>query len=417
MNAISLIDKKKNNCSLTDTEIEFLVNGYTKGDIPDYQMSAFLMAICLNGMTPAETVAMTTAMQNSGEVLNLSQIEGIKVDKHSTGGVGDKTTPVILPLVAACGGKVAKMSGRGLGHTGGTIDKLECIPNFCTSPSFDSFVSQVNSLGGAISSQMGNLVPADKKIYALRDVTATVDSIPLIASSVMSKKLASGADAIVLDVKMGNGAFVTSQEDAERLSNLMTDIGVSCGKRMKAIISDMDIPLGHMIGNCLEIKEAVDILKGKGPEDLRKNCLTLAANMLQLSDLGTFDECYLLAEQNLENGKAFEKWCKIVSAQGGDVRVIEDTSLLKQAPYYREVKATEDGTISAMNTKEIGNIAVSLGAGRMKLNDKIDITAGIEVLKKTGDKISKGDTLAILYTSKEELLENASRNYINTISI
>lgn len=403
MHILDIIHKKKAGQALTAGEIEFVVSSYTAGQIPDYQMAAFLMAICFQGMNRKETADLTVAMVNSGEVIDLSAIEGIKVDKHSTGGVGDKISLVVVPLVAAVGVPVAKMSGRGLGHTGGTIDKLEAIPNFRTELSNGEFINNVNTHKMAIVGQTANLVPADKKMYALRDVTATIDSIPLIASSVMSKKIAAGADAIVLDVKVGSGAFMKSIEAAKELAQTMVDIGKSLNRQAVAVITNMNQPLGHEVGNANEVREAMEILKNKGAKDEREVALTIAAYMAVLGEaFADFDSAYAHLATLLENGQAINKFKELIKIQGGEIKVVDDFSQLPFAKYHLEIKATNAGYIQAINAEEIGVTAMLLGAGRRTKEDKIDFAAGITMLKKVGAKVDAGDTLCILHTNKDD---------------
>jgi pyrimidine-nucleoside phosphorylase len=412
-----LITKKRNGEILQDDEIKFMIESYVSGEIPDYQMSAMLMAIYFKGMNDHETSVLTNAMAHSGDMVDLSAIEGVKVDKHSTGGVGDKTTLVIAPIVAACGGKVAKMSGRGLGHTGGTIDKMESIPNLKTSLERDEFFKIVNELGLSVIGQSGNLAPADKKLYALRDVTATVDSIPLIAASIMSKKLAAGSDAILLDVKTGSGAFMKTLDDSISLAEKMVAIGEHENRRTVALITDMDIPLGNGIGNALEVKEAVETLKGNGPEDLTEVCLKLAGNMLYLCNKGTLEECMELAKEAVRSGAAYEKLKAMLIAQGGDAEVVNNIDLLPCAPYSYEVKAEEEGYITHINTEECGLASTSLGAGRETKDSVIDYSAGIILKNKIGSYVKKGDVIAILYASKEELFQQANKMILDAYQI
>jgi pyrimidine-nucleoside phosphorylase len=407
MRMYDLIVKKRNGEKLSKEEISGMVSGYVNNEIPDYQMSAMLMAICFQGMDAEETAALTLEVARSGDMVDLSPIEGIKVDKHSTGGVGDKTTIVIGPIVAACGVKVAKMSGRGLGHTGGTIDKFEAIPGMRMDLNQEEFFSIVNKVGISVAGQSGNLAPADKKLYALRDVTGTVDSIPLIAASVMSKKLASGSDCIVLDVKTGSGAFMKTLESSIELSRLMVEIGEHAGRRMMAIVTDMDIPLGNRIGNSLEVIEAVETLKGNGPQDLTKVCIVLAANMLYLAGKGGFHECETLAKEAVDSGRALSILIEMVEAQGGDSSVIKDTNNFVIAPYEREVKAEQTGYIHHLNTEKCGIASVMLGAGRETLNSQIDYSAGIILNKKTGAYVEKDEVLATMYASSESLFAKA----------
>lgn len=411
MRMYDLIAKKRDGGSLTAQEMRYMIREYVNGNIPDYQMSAFLMAVYLKGMTEEETVSMTLEVAHSGDMVDLSSIEGIKVDKHSTGGVGDKTTLIIAPIVAACGVKVAKMSGRGLGHTGGTVDKLEAIPGFQTVIPQKKFYEIVNTIGVSVIGQSGNLAPADKKLYALRDVTATVESIPLIAASIMSKKLAAGSDAILLDVKTGSGAFMKTVEDSIALAKAMVSIGENAGRKTAALITDMDIPLGNHIGNSLEVIEAVDTLKGNGPEDLTKVSIHLAANMLYLAGKGTVEECLELVKSVIADGSALERLASMVDAQGGDTSVIYNTENFAKAPYEYPVIAEEEGYILSMNTEDCGIASSMLGAGRETKESDIDYTAGIILTKKVGDYVNKGDLLATMYTSNKELFVNAEKRY------
>lgn len=411
-----IILKKRANLPLTDEEIRFVIDGYVNGEIPDYQVSALLMTIVFNGMNARELGTLTLAMAQSGNMVDLSNIDGITVDKHSTGGVGDKTTLIIAPLVAACGGKVAKMSGRGLGHTGGTIDKMESIPNLKVSLEKDAFINQVNQIGLAVIGQSEGLAPADKKLYALRDVTGTVDSIPLIASSVMSKKLASGAQAILLDVKVGSGAFMKNIEDARELAKAMVDIGKENGRSVKAILTDMDRPLGHAIGNALEIREVIDTLKGHGPEDLTHECIIMAAHMLVLSHMCDYETALNRVQQALDSGVALERLRLMVDAQGGDSRVIDDESILTIGQFTYDVIAPQDGYIIHMNTEQCGIASVMLGAGRTVKDGPIDYSAGILMHKKTGDSVTVGECIATLYASDESLLSNAAKTYLEAIT-
>ena len=417
MRMYDIILKKRANLPLTDEEIRFVIDGYVKGEIPDYQVSALLMTIVFNGMNARELGTLTLAMAQSGNMVDLSNIDGITVDKHSTGGVGDKTTLIIAPLVAACGGKVAKMSGRGLGHTGGTIDKMESIPNLKVSLEQDAFINQVNKIGLAVIGQSEGLAPADKKLYALRDVTGTVDSIPLIASSVMSKKLASGAQAILLDVKVGSGAFMKNIEDARELAKAMVDIGKGNGRSVKAILTDMDRPLGHAIGNALEIREVIDTLKGHGPEDLTHECIIMAAHMLVLSHICDYETALNRVQQALDSGGALERLRLMIEAQGGDNRVIDDESILAIGQFTYDVIAPQDGYIIHMNTEQCGIASVMLGAGRTVKDGPIDYSAGILMHKKTGDAVSMGERIATLYASDESLFTNAAQTYLAAITI
>lgn len=417
MRMYDIIAKKRDGNELSEAEISYLIKGYVNGSIPDYQMAAFLMAVYFNGMTEHETHYMTNEVAHSGDMVDLSPIEGIKVDKHSTGGVGDKTTLIVAPIVAACGVKVAKMSGRGLGHTGGTVDKLESIPGYKTTLSREEFFKVVNETGLSVIGQSGNLAPADKKMYALRDVTATVDNISLIAVSIMSKKLAAGSDCILLDVKTGSGAFMKTLEDSIALASEMVKIGENAGRRTMALITDMDMPLGEAIGNSLEVIEAVATLNGNGPEDLTKVCLQLAANMMVLAGLGTEEECLFKARQVITDGSALKRLAAMVEAQGGDSRVIYDTDCFEKAPFSYEVLAKEDGIIQSMDTEKCGIASVLLGAGRETKDSPVDLSAGILLRKKTGDKVLKGDVLAVMYASDEKLFSSAEVKYLDAIHI
>lgn len=417
MRMYDIILKKRAALPLTPEEIHFVISGYVNGDIPDYQVSAWLMTIVFNGMNKDELGTLTLEMAKSGHMVDLSSIDGITVDKHSTGGVGDKTTLIIAPLVAACGGKVAKMSGRGLGHTGGTIDKMESIPGLQTEMKQEAFIEQVNHIGLAVIGQSEGLAPADKKLYALRDVTGTVDSIPLIASSVMSKKLASGAQAILLDVKVGSGAFMKTLDDARQLAQAMVDIGKTNGRFVKAIITDMDRPLGHAIGNALEIREVIDTLKGNSPEDLTYECLVMAAHMLVLGKICDYDTAFERVQQALDSGAALERLGIMISAQGGDERVLNDDSLLPVGRYTRDVTAQSNGYITHMNTEQCGIVSVMLGAGRTVKDGPIDYSAGIVMHRKTGDAVSKGDVIATLYAGDKGLLDGAEETYLEAIKV
>lgn len=417
MRMYDIILKKRANLPLTDKEIRFVIDGYVKGEIPDYQVSALLMTIVFNGMNARELGTLTLAMAQSGNMVDLSNIDGITVDKHSTGGVGDKTTLIIAPLVAACGGKVAKMSGRGLGHTGGTIDKMESISNLKVSLEKDAFINQVNKIGLAVIGQSEGLAPADKKLYALRDVTGTVDSIPLIASSVMSKKLASGAQAILLDVKVGSGAFMKNIENARELAKAMVEIGKENGRSVKAILTNMDRPLGHAIGNALEIREVIDTLKGHGPEDLTHECIIMAAHMLVLSHICDYETALSRVQEALDSGAALERLRMMIDAQGGDSQVIDDESLLAIGKFTYEVTAPQDVYIIHMNTEQCGIASVMLGAGRIIKDGPIDYSAGIVMHKKTGDAVSMGERIATLYASDESLFTNAAQTYLAAITI
>lgn len=411
MRMYDIIENKRNGKELTQEEIEFFIKGYTNGSIPDYQASAFCMAVYFKGMTENETVVLTKAMANSGDTVDLSMFGTLSADKHSTGGVGDKTSLIVAPIVASLGGKVTKMSGRGLGHTGGTVDKLESIPGYKTTLSGDEFISQVEKVGMAIIGQSGNLTPADKKLYALRDVTATVDSIPLIVSSIMSKKIAAGSHNIVLDVKCGSGAFMKTLEDAEILANEMVKIGKGCGRNTAALITDMDRPLGSAVGNSLEVIEAVQVLKGELDNDLKEVCVSLASELISLVLSVSHCEALTMVNNALNSGKAFEKMKEWISAQGGDVSFIENTDKFPKAEYVYDVLADSDGYISSMDTEKIGLASVILGAGRENKEALIDFSAGIMLYKKTGDKIFKGEKLATLFTNNKISLEDAEKMY------
>lgn len=418
MRMVDMISKKRDGHALSSEEIKFIIDGYTKGEIPDYQMSSLAMAIYFQDMTDEERAALTMAMVESGDQIDLSNIEGIKVDKHSTGGVGDTTTLVLAPLVAALGIPVAKMSGRGLGHTGGTIDKLESVEGFHVEISEDEFIQLVNEAKIAVIGQTGNLTPADKKIYALRDVTGTVNSIPLIASSIMSKKIAAGADAIVLDVKTGKGAFMQTVEDAEALAHAMVKIGNQVGRQTMAIISDMNQPLGRAIGNALELKEAIDTLKGEGPEDLTELVLTLGAQMVVLAQKAeTLEDARAQLQSVIDNGAAVEKFKTFLSNQGGDASVVDDPSKLPTAKYTFELPAKQSGVVSEMVANEIGIASMMLGAGRQTKEDDIDLAVGLVLHKKIGDKVSEGESLLTIYANQEDVAAVKQKLYENiTIS-
>ncbi|MGE5701052.1 MAG: pyrimidine-nucleoside phosphorylase [Clostridia bacterium] len=408
MRMVDLIAKKRDGGEHTAEEIRFIVQGYTDGTVPDYQMSAWAMAVLFRGMTPAETGELTLAMAASGDQFDLSAIPGIKVDKHSTGGVGDKTTLVVAPLVAACGIPVAKMSGRGLGHSGGTLDKLESIAGFQVERTRDQFLQQVKEIGLSVIGQSGNLTPADKKLYALRDVTATVETIPLIASSIMSKKIASGADAIILDVKVGKGAFMKTLEDAEKLAHAMVAIGKQVGRQTMAVISDMNQPLGRAIGNALEVKEAIETLSGNGPSDLTELALTIASHMLVLGgQCGDVQEARKRVSSSIESGEALAKLRMMVEAQGGDVRMIDDLSRLPQAAIRYEYKAGQSGYLAAIDAERIGHASVLLGAGRMTKDAPIDLSVGIVLTKKVGEAVEAGEVLAVIHANDDKLLHSA----------
>ena len=406
MRMVDLIVKKQQGKELTKEEINFIISGFTNGTIPDYQMSAFAMAVYFQDMTDNERMEMTMAMAESGDQIDLSAIEGIKVDKHSTGGVGDTTTLVLAPLVASAGVPVAKMSGRGLGHTGGTIDKLESVPGFHVEISEEKFMELVNKNKVAVVGQSGDLTPADKKIYALRDVTGTVNSLPLIASSIMSKKIASGADAIVLDVKVGAGAFMKTPEDAEKLARAMVSIGNLAGRKTMAIISDMSQPLGRAVGNTLEVEEAIETLKGNGPKDLEELCLVLGAQMVYLGGgAESLEDAKALLKEKLTNGEALEQFKIFLEAQDGNPNVVEDYSLMPQASITKDVKATESGYITEITADDIGVAAMKLGAGRETQESVIDLAAGLMLHKKVDDYVEKGDVIVTLYANFEDTAE------------
>jgi pyrimidine-nucleoside phosphorylase len=403
-----LIEKKKHGGDLTREEIFEMISLYTDEKIPDYQMSALMMAIYFNGMTDEETFILTEAMAKSGDTVDLSRFGERSVDKHSTGGVGDKTTLIVAPIVAAAGGIVAKMSGRGLGHTGGTVDKLESFPGFRTSLTPEEFADQSEQVGLAVIGQSADLAPADKKLYALRDVTATVDSLPLIASSIMSKKLAAGTRSIVLDVKCGSGAFMRTPEDATRLAETMVRIGIANGRNTAAVITNMDIPLGHAIGNAMEVTEAIEVLRGGGPDDLRTVCLTLATRMIALSCQKSIEEARKIAEDCLYGGKAYAKFCQWIEAQGGDASYAKDPALFGIAAHVCEVCAEDDLYIASCNAEMIGTAAMILGAGRQTKDSVIDPRAGIHLLKKPGDRVKKGEVIARLFTERKDTLDAAA---------
>ena len=414
MRMVDLIRKKRQGEVLTKNEIDFIVQGCTDGSIPDYQLSALMMAICFQGMTKEETVGLTLAMAESGDTVDLSQIEGITVDKHSTGGVGDKTSLVIVPIAAACGVKIAKMSGRGLGHTGGTVDKMESIPGMQTALDKEAFFAAVNRVGCAVIGQSGNLCPADKKLYALRDVTATVDSIPLIASSIMSKKIAAGSDRILLDVKTGSGAFMKTQEEAEVLAREMVEIGAGAGRKTVALITDMDRPLGHAIGNSLEIIEVCETLNGRGPEDLTAECVELAANMIYLGEkAANMETARSMAKTAMADGTAFRKLCEMVEAQGGDASYLCDTGKFELGAVQKTVLSPESGYILRAHAEQIGNASVLLGAGRETKDSVIDFGAGIILHKNKGDYVEAGEPIATLYAACEEKCVLAEKVLLN----
>lgn len=416
MRMVDLIVKKRDGGELSREEIHFWIDGYTQGEIPDYQSSAMNMAILFRGMTKEEIAYLTEAMEHSGSVIDLSAIKGIKVDKHSTGGVGDKTTLVLGPMVAACGAKLAKMSGRGLGHTGGTLDKLESIPGYNIAKTEQEMIDQVNAIGLAVIGQTKSLVPADKKLYALRDVTGTVESIPLIASSVMSKKLASGTDAILLDVTVGEGAFMKNMESARELAHTMVNIGKSLKRNTVAVLSDMSEPLGFAIGNALEVKEAIEALHGRGPEDLMELCYTAGSIMLVQANIAkTREEARKMLESVIENGKAFEKFCLMVEYQGGDVSYLYHPEKWEISKHVVEIRASKDGYIKSINALEIGESSMRLGGGRETLEDVIDMSAGIVLARKVGSYVHEGDLLATIYTNKDEyapIIEDIKRSFV-----
>jgi len=408
MRMYDLILKKKQGGELSTDEIRYMIEGFTEGSIPDYQMSAMTMAICFRGMTPRETVDLTLAMRDSGDVLDLSGIKGVKVDKHSTGGVGDKTSLALTPIIAALGVPVAKMSGRGLGHTGGTIDKLECFDGFTTALSEEQFAGNVNTIGIVIAGQTANLAPADKKLYALRDVTATVDQMSLIASSIMSKKLASGSDAIVLDVKTGNGAFMKKLEDSRALAKEMVSIGTMAGKKTVAVITDMDQPLGRAVGNSLEVREAIDTLRGEGPADFKEVVFALGSQMLMLAGRAADEkEARALMEGVIEDGSALDKFAQFVRAQGGDAAPVYDTSLLPVAGKTLEVTAKESGYVHRILAEDIGIACMTLGGGRETKESAIDLSVGIILEKKNGDAVSDGEVLATIYGNDDAKMQAA----------
>lgn len=417
MRMYDIIAKKRNGNVLNEAEIKYFVEGYTNGSIPDYQMAALFMAIYFQDMNDEETSIMTKYMAHSGDMVDLSGIKGVKVDKHSTGGVGDKTTLIVAPIVATCGVKVAKMSGRGLGHTGGTIDKLESIKGFRTTLGRDEFFGIVNDIGLSVIGQSGDINLADKKMYALRDVTATVDKISLIAASVMSKKLAAGSDCIMLDVKTGSGAFMKSIEDSIKLAKTMVNIGESSGKKTAALITNMNVPLGYAIGNSLEVIEAVETLKGNGACDLTDICVALAAGMLNLAGKGDIKECEKMSQAAINNGSALEKLKKMVKAQGGDDSMINDTSKFEKASLLHEIKAGISGYIHSMDVEKCGIASVMLGAGRETKEDKIDYSAGIIIKSKTGDYVNQGDTLAVIHTNKSESITTVDQMYQDAVII
>lgn len=417
MRMVDLIERKKAGEALSDEEIRWMIRAYTDGEIPDYQMSAMTMAVCFQDMDDRETATLTDAMLHSGDTIDLSDFGPLTVDKHSTGGVGDKTTLIVAPVVASLGGKLAKMSGRGLGHTGGTIDKLESIPGFRTDLPEEDFIRQVHEVGVAVIGQTGSLCPADGKLYALRDVTATVNSLPLIASSIMSKKLAAGARSIVLDVKIGSGAFMATEADGRRLAEKMVSIGQAAGRNVAALLTNMDLPLGHAVGNALEVREAAELLQGRGDPDLLEICTALASNMLSLCHGWSLEE----AEKNVKNaiagGQAFQTMCRWVQAQGGDPAVLRDPDLLPHAGLIRPVPAPQSGWIVHMDAKRIGEASVGLGAGRARKGDPIDHAAGIVLAKKTGACVEKGEPIAWLHTNRAGALETAAAEVLSAVTL
>ena len=416
MRMVDLIEKKRDGGILADDEIRFIIEGFTHGSIPDYQMSAFAMAVFYKGMTDHETAVLTDAMMRSGDTIDLSRFGTKSVDKHSTGGVGDKTTLILAPIVSCLGGKMAKMSGRGLGHTGGTVDKLESIPGYRTTLSAEEFMQQVEEVGVAVIGQSGNLTPADKKLYALRDVTATIDSLPLITSSIMSKKLAAGSHSIVLDVKIGSGAFMKTLADGKKLAENMVAIGKACGRNVTAVMTNMDIPLGNYIGNALEVIEAVQVLQGCGCEDLQSVCRVLASNMLALCNGWELSYAEQQVDEAVASGAAFAQMKRWIAAQGGDASVLDDTAKLPQASVQYEIKAPRSGYIQHMDTQLVGEASAILGAGRKTKEDSIDFAAGIVLQKKTGDFVEAGQTLAVLHTNKAETLGDSEQVFLRAIT-
>jgi len=413
-----VIAKKRDGGKLTKEEIDYFIEGYTTGDVPDYQASALAMAIFLKGMDAEETTHLTSAMMHSGDTVDLTDIKGIKVDKHSTGGVGDTTTLVLGPLVAACGVPVAKMSGRGLGHTGGTLDKLEAIPGFDINLSIEDFIDAVNKHKIAVIGQTKDIAPADKKLYSLRDVTATVDNISLISASIMSKKLAAGSDAIVLDVKVGSGAFIKTFDQAEKLAQTMVELGTAIGRNVIGVITSMEQPLGEAIGNSVEVIEAIETLKGNGPEDLTDLCLNLGANMLLCAEhVATFDEGVALLKEKISSGEALEKFREFVATQSGNPAVVDDYTLMKQPKTTVEYLASADGYIESTKADDIGIASMILGAGRESITDPIDMSAGILLKKKVGDQVKKGDLIATLFTDKDHKIEEAKAMLDEAIKI
>ncbi|NPV81149.1 MAG: pyrimidine-nucleoside phosphorylase [Firmicutes bacterium] len=418
MRAYDIIAKKRDGHELSGDEIKFIVNGFVAGDIPDYQMAAFLMAVFIRGMSPKETSELTLCMAKSGDQIDLSAIKGIKVDKHSTGGVGDKTTIALGPMVAACGAPVAKMSGRALGFAGGTIDKLESIPGFNVALSMEQFVANVNRIGIALSGQTGNLAPADKKIYALRDVTATIDSVPLIAASIMSKKIASGADAIVLDVKTGKGSFMKSLDDAFNLASTMVAIGTEVGRKVVAVITDMSQPLGYAVGNALEVKEAIATLKGEGPGDFYELCVTLGGHMLTLAGkTADFEDGRAKIKEAVTSGRALDKLRELLEAQGANPTVADNPEMLPDAALKVPVTSDRSGFVKAIDAEEIGRASMMLGAGREKKEDAIDYSVGVVLLKKMGDRVASGEPIAVVHANDRGKAERAVDQIKSSFSI
>ncbi|MCQ2749175.1 MAG: thymidine phosphorylase [Clostridia bacterium] len=417
MRMIDIIEKKRDKKKLTKEEIEFFVYGYTKGEIPDYQVSSLLMAIYLNGMDNEETVNLTMAMANSGDMLDLTKINGCKVDKHSTGGVGDKTSLIVAPIAAACGVKIAKMSGRALGFSGGTIDKLESFDGIKLRPDVNDFIKQVNDIGIALIAQTGDLAPADKKLYALRDITGTVGNKSLIAGSIMSKKLAAGCDKIVIDVKVGSGAFMTTLDDARELAKIMSDIGKGVGRDVCCVLTNMDEPLGTNVGNILEVKEAIEVLQGHGPSDMVEVASQIASYMVMLGLGIEHDEAMEKVQKVIEDGSALEKLRLMIETQGGDTKYFDDLSLFPEAKFKVNVLAGSKGYIKKIITSEIGRASNILGAGRETKEDDVDLTAGLQVFKKTGQKVEEGDIIATLYTNKEEVIGEVTDIVLNAYEI
>lgn len=418
MRAVDIIEKKRDGQILSKAEIDFFVQGFTAGDIPDYQVSAWAMAVLIRGMTPEETTHLTITMANSGDMLDLSDVVDIAVDKHSSGGVGDKTSISVVPMVHACGLPVGKMSGRGLGFSGGTIDKLESIPGFRTDLSTDEFLKQLDTSGMVLTGQSLDLAPADGKLYALRDVTGTVQSIPLIASSIMSKKIAAGAHAIVLDVKTGNGAFMETLSEAWKLASLMVSIGELSGREVIAVLSDMNQPLGMAVGNALEMKEAIETLKGEGPDDFRSHCLEIASHMLVLGKKAeSKDQAMAMAEEAIHSGSGFESLRKLIEVQGGDVSFVDHPEKLPEAPYKMVIEAPEEGFISEVHARTVGETSVLLGAGRRKKGEPIDLAVGIMVHVKVGDHVECGQPLFVIHARDEDSLDNAKENLKEAVRI